>query len=134
MRGSPLYMAPEIICKGTYDSRVDLWSIGVIIYGLYWYLNKILANIKRCYDTLYVGLLHHYHSNKSVLYLECCKSSVFCSLLEIKSLLQYQRKCLLKLYSNFRKFRTVHGYSTILHAYRDTIRISIYFSLSKMII
>lgn len=32
LRGSPLYMAPEIICKRKYDSRVDLWSIGVILY------------------------------------------------------------------------------------------------------
>ena len=32
MRGSPLYMAPEIICRGKYDSRVDIWSIGVILY------------------------------------------------------------------------------------------------------
>ena len=35
LRGSPLYMAPEIICKGQYDARVDLWSIGVILYGEY---------------------------------------------------------------------------------------------------
>ncbi|KAJ8304861.1 hypothetical protein KUTeg_018444 [Tegillarca granosa] len=32
MRGSPLYMAPEIICSRAYDARVDLWSIGVILY------------------------------------------------------------------------------------------------------
>lgn len=32
MKGSPLYMAPEIICRKTYDARVDLWSIGVILY------------------------------------------------------------------------------------------------------
>ncbi|KAJ8304440.1 hypothetical protein KUTeg_018023 [Tegillarca granosa] len=32
MRGSPLYMAPEIICSRDYDARVDLWSIGVILY------------------------------------------------------------------------------------------------------
>ena len=35
LRGSPLYMAPEIICKGQYDARVDLWSIGVILYGMF---------------------------------------------------------------------------------------------------
>ncbi|XP_076465015.1 serine/threonine-protein kinase ULK3-like [Babylonia areolata] len=32
MRGSPLYMAPEIICQKSYDARVDLWSVGVILY------------------------------------------------------------------------------------------------------
>lgn len=32
MRGSPLYMGPEIICLKSYDARVDLWSIGVILY------------------------------------------------------------------------------------------------------
>ncbi|XP_043932238.1 serine/threonine-protein kinase ULK3-like [Protopterus annectens] len=32
LRGSPLYMAPEMICSKQYDSSVDLWSIGVILY------------------------------------------------------------------------------------------------------
>ncbi|XP_068741266.1 serine/threonine-protein kinase ULK3-like isoform X4 [Montipora capricornis] len=32
MRGSPLYMAPEMICSTKYDSSVDLWSVGVILY------------------------------------------------------------------------------------------------------
>ncbi|XP_072946941.1 serine/threonine-protein kinase ULK3 isoform X2 [Epargyreus clarus] len=31
VRGSPLYMAPEMIA-GKYDARVDLWSVGVIMY------------------------------------------------------------------------------------------------------
>ncbi|CAK1554330.1 unnamed protein product [Leptosia nina] len=31
IRGSPLYMAPEMIA-GAYDARVDLWSTGVIMY------------------------------------------------------------------------------------------------------
>ncbi|XP_038623104.1 serine/threonine-protein kinase ULK3 [Tachyglossus aculeatus] len=32
LRGSPLYMAPEMVCKRQYDARVDLWSVGVILY------------------------------------------------------------------------------------------------------
>lgn len=32
LRGSPLYMAPEMVCRKQYDSRVDLWSVGVILY------------------------------------------------------------------------------------------------------
>jgi serine/threonine-protein kinase ULK3 len=32
VKGSPLYMAPEIILRRTYDPRADLWSIGVIFY------------------------------------------------------------------------------------------------------
>ncbi|XP_071964439.1 serine/threonine-protein kinase ULK3-like [Antedon mediterranea] len=32
LRGSPLYMAPEIIINATYDAKVDLWSVGVILF------------------------------------------------------------------------------------------------------
>ncbi|OTF75399.1 serine/threonine protein kinase-like protein, partial [Euroglyphus maynei] len=32
LRGSPLYMAPEIFKRQEYDARVDLWSIGIILY------------------------------------------------------------------------------------------------------
>ncbi|KAG8228580.1 hypothetical protein J437_LFUL009285 [Ladona fulva] len=32
LRGSPLYMAPEMIMDAKYDARVDLWSVGVIAY------------------------------------------------------------------------------------------------------
>jgi len=32
LKGSPLYMAPEIFLKDQYDAKADLWSIGVILY------------------------------------------------------------------------------------------------------
>lgn len=32
LRGSPLYMAPEILLQQSYDASVDLWSTGIILY------------------------------------------------------------------------------------------------------
>lgn len=33
--GTPYYMAPEIINKTSYDSTIDIWSLGVCIYELF---------------------------------------------------------------------------------------------------
>ena len=33
--GSPLYMAPEILRSDKYDNTGDIWSLGVVIYELY---------------------------------------------------------------------------------------------------
>ena len=30
--GSPLYTAPEVINKVSYDSRCDVWSLGIMTY------------------------------------------------------------------------------------------------------
>ncbi|KAA6400582.1 MAG: putative Serine/threonine-protein kinase TIO [Streblomastix strix] len=35
VKGTPLYMAPEIINGGTYDWRSDLWSFGALLYELF---------------------------------------------------------------------------------------------------
>jgi len=32
VRGSPLYMAPEIVLTKTYSPKVDIWSVGVILF------------------------------------------------------------------------------------------------------
>ncbi|KAJ1846105.1 Serine/threonine-protein kinase 36 [Coemansia sp. RSA 2611] len=35
LKGTPLYMAPEILRKSRYTYRADFWSLGVVIYELY---------------------------------------------------------------------------------------------------
>ena len=34
--GTPIYKAPEIWRQETYDSKVDVWSIGVVFYELFY--------------------------------------------------------------------------------------------------
>ena len=34
--GTPGYTAPEVLRNQPYDASVDMWSIGVITYILYW--------------------------------------------------------------------------------------------------
>ena len=35
IKGTPLYMAPELVQERPYDHTADLWSLGVILYELY---------------------------------------------------------------------------------------------------
>lgn len=53
LRGSPLYMAPEMVCRRQYDSRVDLWSVGVILYGEYLWMFDV-----QCYRCFLCNNLH----------------------------------------------------------------------------
>ena len=32
--GTPLYMAPELVKQHKYSEKVDVWSLGVIVYQL----------------------------------------------------------------------------------------------------
>ena len=50
--GTPLYMAPEIICDNNYNNKSDLWSIGIILYeiifGVRPYNGNNLTNLMKC--------------------------------------------------------------------------------------
>jgi fused len=35
IKGTPLYMAPELLKEYPYNQKADLWSLGVILYELF---------------------------------------------------------------------------------------------------
>ncbi|KAH0787433.1 AGC family protein kinase [Histomonas meleagridis] len=51
IKGTPLYMAPELVQEQQYDEKVDIWALGVILYELYYgkppfYTNSIYKLIQ----------------------------------------------------------------------------------------
>ena len=42
--GTPNYMAPELLIKGEYNSKVDLWAFGVIMYRMLFHTYPIQAS------------------------------------------------------------------------------------------
>lgn len=51
--GTPLYMAPEIIIDKTYNNKIDLWSLGIVFFEIFFHKypysghthNELLTNI-----------------------------------------------------------------------------------------
>ena len=51
IKGTPLYMAPELVQEQRYDEKIDTWSLGIILYELYYgqppfYTNSIYKLIQ----------------------------------------------------------------------------------------
>lgn len=62
--GSPLYMAPEVLSEKTYDSSVDIWALGLLLYEMIYgvspfYYCKNLTDLKK--SVLYEKIYYDHH-------------------------------------------------------------------------
>jgi len=58
--GSPLYMAPEIVLRYPYNEKVDLWSIGVIIFQMMYKCTPVSGNsIFELMENMRMGRVYH---------------------------------------------------------------------------
>lgn len=49
-RGTPLYLAPELINRTAANSKVDMWSLGIILYKLLFHGKYPFLDPKKNYD------------------------------------------------------------------------------------
>ena len=65
--GSPLYMAPEIIKDKEYNSKSDIWSLGVIIYELITRKHPYYAESRKAlWDKMKLGIIVDYSNIKNI--------------------------------------------------------------------
>ena len=62
--GTPYYLAPEIWCYRIYDNKVDMWSLGVLLYYM---LNNLHPFIGRVQREIYFNIIkHNFNVNKKL--------------------------------------------------------------------
>ena len=62
LRGSLLYMAPEMLIRRQYNEKADLWSVGVILYGMHHFIFLFISCIILYQWTVRKRVVHNYAS------------------------------------------------------------------------
>lgn len=68
--GTPLYMAPEVILGNEYNSKSDIWSLGIILYQMMYKKHPFIANnlfkLINCYKNKQIDFPQYNYSNELI--------------------------------------------------------------------